>query len=158
MGRQTFAFKDELRIIEPRTLCCTDVLQVENEKQTEHEHSSISEHLRLLLDRLCQIQQLAEDPGEWQEDSGLGLYRAPEEKETPVSGVGQTTSLEQKTTALENIVCVLNREVERSSFTLEAFSRQHRLDQEKIENLTNKVPGISCDTVPGGGCSSSSRG
>ncbi|XP_023674419.1 TNF receptor-associated factor 2-like [Paramormyrops kingsleyae] len=112
---------------------------VENEKQTEHEHSSISEHLRLLLDRLCQIQQLAEDPGEWQEDSGLGLYRAPEEKETPVSGVGQTTSLEQKTTALENIVCVLNREVERSSFTLEAFSRQHRLDQEKIENLANKI-------------------
>lgn len=41
--------------------------------------------------------------------------------------------------ALENIVCVLNREVERSSVTLEAFSRQHRLDQDKIENLGNKV-------------------
>uniref|UniRef100_A0A4W5P175 TNF receptor-associated factor n=1 Tax=Hucho hucho TaxID=62062 RepID=A0A4W5P175_9TELE len=41
--------------------------------------------------------------------------------------------------ALENIVCVLNREVERSSLTLEAFSRQHRLDQDKIENLSNKV-------------------
>lgn len=41
--------------------------------------------------------------------------------------------------ALENIVCVLNREVERSSVTLEAFSHQHRLDQEKIENLSNKV-------------------
>uniref|UniRef100_A0A8C7CZH8 TNF receptor-associated factor n=1 Tax=Oncorhynchus kisutch TaxID=8019 RepID=A0A8C7CZH8_ONCKI len=42
-------------------------------------------------------------------------------------------------TVLENIVCVLNREVERSSLTLEAFSRQHRLDQDKIENLSNKV-------------------
>lgn len=41
--------------------------------------------------------------------------------------------------ALENIVCVLNREVERSSLTLEAFSHQHRLDQEKIENLSNKI-------------------
>uniref|UniRef100_A0A667Y773 TNF receptor-associated factor n=1 Tax=Myripristis murdjan TaxID=586833 RepID=A0A667Y773_9TELE len=41
--------------------------------------------------------------------------------------------------ALENIVCVLNREVERSSVTLEAFSHQHRLDQDKIENLSNKV-------------------
>lgn len=41
--------------------------------------------------------------------------------------------------ALENIVCVLNREVERSSVTLEAFAHQHRLDQEKIENLSNKV-------------------
>lgn len=44
-----------------------------------------------------------------------------------------------KVNALENIVCVLNREVERSSITLEAFSHQHRLDQEKIENLSNKV-------------------
>uniref|UniRef100_A0A673KL18 TNF receptor-associated factor n=1 Tax=Sinocyclocheilus rhinocerous TaxID=307959 RepID=A0A673KL18_9TELE len=42
-------------------------------------------------------------------------------------------------TALENIVCVLNREVERSALTMEALSRQHRLDQEKIENLANKV-------------------
>uniref|UniRef100_A0A673GII1 TNF receptor-associated factor n=1 Tax=Sinocyclocheilus rhinocerous TaxID=307959 RepID=A0A673GII1_9TELE len=44
-----------------------------------------------------------------------------------------------KVTALENIVCVLNREVERSALTLEALSRQHRLDQEKIDNLSNKV-------------------
>lgn len=36
-------------------------------------------------------------------------------------------------------MCVLNREVERSSLTLEAFAHQHRLDQEKIENLSNKV-------------------
>lgn len=40
---------------------------------------------------------------------------------------------------MENIVCVLNREVERSSVTLEAFAHQHRLDQEKIESLAVKV-------------------
>ncbi len=45
----------------------------------------------------------------------------------------------EQVNALENIVCVLNREVERSSVTLEAFAHQHRLDQEKIENLSNKV-------------------
>ena len=36
-------------------------------------------------------------------------------------------------------MCVLNREVERCSVTLEAFAHQHRLDQEKIENLSSKV-------------------
>uniref|UniRef100_A0A674PM29 TNF receptor-associated factor n=1 Tax=Takifugu rubripes TaxID=31033 RepID=A0A674PM29_TAKRU len=39
----------------------------------------------------------------------------------------------------ENIVCVLNREVERSCTTMEAYNRQHRLDQDKIEILNNKV-------------------
>nr|XP_015222059.1 PREDICTED: TNF receptor-associated factor 2-like isoform X1 [Lepisosteus oculatus] len=47
--------------------------------------------------------------------------------------------LELKVGTFENIVCVLNREVERSSTTLEAYNRQHRLDQEKIETLGNKV-------------------
>lgn len=106
----------------------------------------------------------ASGAGEWQEDSGLGLYRAPEEG----SGAAASTNsndLEKKVSpsflldnhswcpimvqfshkvlpqvsALENIVCVLNREVERSSITLEAFAHQHRLDQEKIENLSNRV-------------------
>lgn len=45
----------------------------------------------------------------------------------------------RQVSALENIVCVLNREVERSSVTLEAFAHQHRLDQEKVENLSNRV-------------------
>lgn len=42
-------------------------------------------------------------------------------------------------TALERIVCVLNREVERSTAMLEAFAHQHALDQEKIENLSTKL-------------------
>lgn len=50
-----------------------------------------------------------------------------------------TVAIFQQVIALENIVCVLNREVERSSLTLEAFAHQHRLDQEKIENLSNRV-------------------
>uniref|UniRef100_A0A4W4H2M4 TNF receptor-associated factor n=1 Tax=Electrophorus electricus TaxID=8005 RepID=A0A4W4H2M4_ELEEL len=47
--------------------------------------------------------------------------------------------LADKMTALENIACVLNREVERTALTLEALTRQHRLDQEKIESLSTKV-------------------
>ncbi|XP_023696388.1 TNF receptor-associated factor 2 [Paramormyrops kingsleyae] len=47
--------------------------------------------------------------------------------------------LEVKVGTFENIVCVLNREVERSATTLEAHNRQHRLDQDKVESLSNKV-------------------
>ncbi|KAM9306873.1 TNF receptor-associated factor 2 isoform 1-T2 [Pholidichthys leucotaenia] len=114
---------------------------VENGKLSDHEHSSTMEHLRLLLPMVLSMSRTrleAPGSGEWQEDSGVGLYRAPEEgtgAATPVHSV----SLEKKVSALENIVCVLNREVERSSVTLEAFAHQHRLDQEKIENLSNKV-------------------
>lgn len=48
--------------------------------------------------------------------------------------------LELKVSTFENIVCVLNREMERSCATMEAYNRQHRLDQDKIEILNNKVP------------------
>ncbi|MEQ2259372.1 hypothetical protein XENORESO_010638, partial [Xenotaenia resolanae] len=47
--------------------------------------------------------------------------------------------LELKVNTFENIVCVLNREMERSCTTMEAYNRQHRLDQDKIELLNNKV-------------------
>ncbi|XP_051924209.1 TNF receptor-associated factor 2-like isoform X5 [Hippocampus zosterae] len=47
--------------------------------------------------------------------------------------------LELKVNTFENIVCVLNREMERSGAAMEAYNRQHRLDQDKIEILNNKV-------------------
>ncbi|KAG7481071.1 hypothetical protein MATL_G00062790 [Megalops atlanticus] len=119
------------------TLGCGTVL--ENEKQSDHAQSSMLEHLRLLLGELCMLRQRIESPGEWQEDSALGLYRAPEDRSPPAGSTGQVGNLGQKVAALENIVCVLNREVERNAYTLEAFSRQHRIDQETIENLNNKV-------------------
>uniref|UniRef100_A0A671S5S0 TNF receptor-associated factor n=1 Tax=Sinocyclocheilus anshuiensis TaxID=1608454 RepID=A0A671S5S0_9TELE len=90
---------------------------VDNGKQQEHEQTSMTEHLHLMLAVLSSVRLRAEGAGEL--------------------GVGP--GVQQKVTALENIVCVLNREVERSALTLEALSRQHRLDQEKIENLSNKV-------------------
>lgn len=56
--------------------------QVENGKLSEHEHSSTMEHVRLLLPMVLSLTRTGaevSDSGEWQEDSGLGLYRAPEE-------------------------------------------------------------------------------
>ncbi|XP_019716576.1 TNF receptor-associated factor 2-like isoform X5 [Hippocampus comes] len=47
--------------------------------------------------------------------------------------------LELKVNTFENIVCVLNREMERSCAAMEAYNRQHRLDQDKIDILNNKV-------------------
>lgn len=75
--------------------------------------------------------------------NGLGLYQSAEEG-TLLGGRGakSTVGLEMKVSALENIVCVLNREVERTSVTQEAHVRQHRLDQEKIDSLHNKVESL----------------
>ncbi|XP_060768817.1 TNF receptor-associated factor 2 isoform X3 [Neoarius graeffei] len=113
---------------------------VDNGKQQEHEQSSVMEHLRLMLAVLSSVRIRSDAAGEWQDDSGLGLYRSPEDAALPVAqAAAGGPGMQQKMTALENIVCVLNREVERSALTLEALSRQHRLDQDKIENLSNKV-------------------
>lgn len=51
--------------------------------------------------------------------------------------------LELKVSTFENIVCVLNREMEHSCTTMEAYNRQHRLDQDKIEILSNKVTNVT---------------
>ncbi|XP_067833980.1 TNF receptor-associated factor 2-like [Heptranchias perlo] len=48
-------------------------------------------------------------------------------------------TLKHKTETFENIVCVLNREVERASVTMTAYEQQHKLDEEKIEALQTKV-------------------
>lgn len=112
---------------------------MESEKRADHEQSCVPEHLRLLLAEVGRFRQRVEGAGEWQEDSGLGLYRAPEEGATPAGATGQPGALEKKVLAMENIMCVLNRELERTALTLEAFNRQHHLDQDKIEGLTNKV-------------------
>lgn len=113
---------------------------MDNGKQQEHEQNSVTEHLRLMLAILSSVRLRPDAAGEWQEDSGFGLYRGPEDTAIPGSQAASgELCMQQKMTALENIVCVLNREVERTALTLEALGRQHRLDQEKIENLSNKV-------------------
>lgn len=78
--------------------------QIENGKLSDHEHSSTMEHLRLLLPMVLSMAKPsaeASGPGEWQEDSGLGLYRAPEEGVAMGAGAGaaastQSVDLEKK--------------------------------------------------------------
>ncbi|NXP53014.1 TRAF2 factor, partial [Heliornis fulica] len=97
---------------------CAEV--VENEKLQEHECKCLAEHLYMLLSFVLSLK------------AGPGDLKA-------VPALSSCEALERKTVTFENIVCVLNREVERVSLTAEAYSRQHRLDQEKIETLSNKV-------------------
>ncbi|XP_023083336.1 TNF receptor-associated factor 2 isoform X2 [Piliocolobus tephrosceles] len=96
--------------------------EVEGEKQQEHEAQWLREHLAMLLSSVLEAKPLLGD----QSHAGSELLQRCE-------------NLEKKTATFENIVCVLNREVERVAMTAEACSRQHRLDQDKIEALSNKV-------------------
>uniref|UniRef100_A0A8B9WUD3 TNF receptor associated factor 2 n=1 Tax=Bos mutus grunniens TaxID=30521 RepID=A0A8B9WUD3_BOSMU len=110
---------------------------VESEQQLEHEAQRLQEHLALLLGVLLEA---GRPPG----DSRL-LLRPGEgalEAGTPsrvAELLQRCEALERKTATFENIVCVLNREVERVAVTAEACGRQHRLDQDRIEALSNKV-------------------
>uniref|UniRef100_A0AAY4BJG7 TNF receptor-associated factor n=1 Tax=Denticeps clupeoides TaxID=299321 RepID=A0AAY4BJG7_9TELE len=95
-------------------------MSVEKEKIHEHERACSYEHLNLLLHFIMGIKVNLESLQPQSLDVG-----APVEK--------------TKVSTFENIVCVLNREMERSATTMEAYNRQHRLDQDKIEILSNKV-------------------
>lgn len=71
---------------------------------------------------------------------GAALELQLHSEKTKVAELGRRcTELEVKSGTFENVVCVLNREVERFATTLEASNRQHKLDQDKIEALSNKV-------------------
>ena len=71
---------------------------------------------------------------------GAALELQLHSEKTKVVELGRRCQqLELKVNTFENIVCVLNREVERSVITMETYNSQHRLDQDKIEILSNKV-------------------
>ncbi|XP_028457988.1 TNF receptor-associated factor 2 isoform X2 [Perca flavescens] len=71
---------------------------------------------------------------------GAALELQLHSEKTKVVELGRRcTELEVKSGTFENVVCVLNREVERFATTMEASNRQHKLDQDKIEALSNKV-------------------
>ncbi|XP_028828688.1 TNF receptor-associated factor 2 [Denticeps clupeoides] len=71
---------------------------------------------------------------------GAALELQLHSEKTKVVELGRRCQeLETKAGTFEDVVCVLNREVERFATTMEASNRQHRLDQDKIEALSNKV-------------------
>nr|XP_061800202.1 TNF receptor-associated factor 2-like [Nerophis lumbriciformis] len=97
-------------------------MSVEKEKTHEHERAFAYEHLNLLLHYI------------------MGMKLQLHSEKTKVAELGRRcTELEVKAGTFENVVCVLNREVERFATTMEASNRQHKLDQDKIEALSNKV-------------------
>ncbi|XP_036892459.1 TNF receptor-associated factor 2 [Sturnira hondurensis] len=106
---------------------------VEGEEQQEHEGQWLREHLAMLL-RVVEARPPSQSQGGGQEASvlGPGLPAASEL-------LRRCEALERKTATFENIVCVLNREVERVAMTAEACARQHRLDRDRIEALSSKV-------------------
>lgn len=108
---------------------------MEGEKQQEHEGQWLREHLAMLL-RVVEARHLSQSQGRGQEAGVLGPGL-----ELPAAAelLRRCEALERKTATFENIVCVLNREVERVAMTAEACGRQHRLDQDRIEALSNKV-------------------
>uniref|UniRef100_G3NNR0 TNF receptor-associated factor n=1 Tax=Gasterosteus aculeatus aculeatus TaxID=481459 RepID=G3NNR0_GASAC len=101
---------------------------VENEKLHDHERQCSYEHLNLLLHFIMGIKVSLES---LQMGGGGGAKVAELSR--------RCQELELKVGTFENIACVLNREMERSCSTMEAYNRQHRLDQDKIEILNNKV-------------------
>ncbi|NXV52518.1 TRAF2 factor, partial [Uria aalge] len=125
---------------------CAEV--VENEKLPEHESKCLAEHLYMLLSFVLSLKAGSGDlkplPTLSSAQNNSPLLAAnslcsESELSRSLELLGRCEALERKTVTFENIVCVLNREVERVSLTAEAYSRQHRLDQEKIETLSNKV-------------------
>ncbi|NXE11814.1 TRAF2 factor, partial [Lophotis ruficrista] len=125
---------------------CAEV--VENEKLPEHESKCLAEHLYMLLSFVLSLKTGSGDikplPALSSSQNNSPLLAAnslcsESELSRSLELLGRCEALERKTVTFENIVCVLNREVERVSLTAEAYSRQHRLDQEKIETLSNKV-------------------
>uniref|UniRef100_A0A674MGP9 TNF receptor-associated factor n=1 Tax=Takifugu rubripes TaxID=31033 RepID=A0A674MGP9_TAKRU len=142
---------------------------VEKEKIHDHERQCSYEHLNLLLHFIMGIKISLESLDlelKMSQISGSGLTIAQgvcapsvatsftplpssvraalelqlQSEKTKVAELSRRCQdLELKVRTFENIVCVLNREVERSCTTMEAYNRQHRLDQDKIEILNNKV-------------------
>ncbi|XP_022357195.1 TNF receptor-associated factor 2 isoform X3 [Enhydra lutris kenyoni] len=117
---------------------------VESEKQQQHEAHWLREHLAMLLGGLLEAKPLSGAGGHFLSQSEVGGWEAstlhPEAGLPKAAELQQRCeALERKTATFENIVCVLNREVERVAMTAEACGRQHRLDQDRIEALSNKV-------------------
>ncbi|XP_027704829.1 TNF receptor-associated factor 2 isoform X2 [Vombatus ursinus] len=121
---------------------CTEM--VENEKQQDHEIQKVAEHLCMLLNFVLETRHFHGDIGPLLGQGDMGGWgnnslALGSEMSKSAELLERCETLERKTVTFENIVCVLNREVERVSMTAEACSRQHRLDQEKIETLSTKV-------------------
>lgn len=123
---------------------CTEM--VENDKCLEHETKFLPEHLAKVWEFIQPhrkeiidvTQRLGSMSMQGSPASLTALHSTPEFAKAP-DLQRKLETLEKKSTVMENIVCVLNKEVERASVVTEEAIKLRRTDQEKIDNLTNKV-------------------
>ncbi|XP_071981507.1 TNF receptor-associated factor 2 [Engystomops pustulosus] len=125
---------------------CTEM--VENDKSLEHESKCVADHLAKMLEY---IHLRRKELGDITQRMGMVSVQgipAPLSSMSSAAAMSSDISkndvlrlevVDKKSAVLENIVCVLNREVERCSLTMEETARQRRADQEKIDTLNAKV-------------------
>ncbi|XP_053329525.1 TNF receptor-associated factor 2 [Spea bombifrons] len=124
---------------------CTEM--VENDKSLEHESKCLPDHLAKVLDS---IQQERKEHTELSQRLGsLSVQGSPGPLTSltpaPASALElhklllQLEALGKKITTFENIMCVLNKEMERTSMTVEELMKQKRADEDKIDTLIAKV-------------------
>ncbi|XP_044161994.1 TNF receptor-associated factor 2 isoform X2 [Bufo gargarizans] len=127
---------------------CTEM--VENDKCLEHENKYLAEHLAQVWEYIQPRRKELSDithrigmisvqgiPNSLSSLSSVASMAADVSKAPDL--LRQFEVVDKKSVILENIVCVLNKEVERSSMALEEAVRQRRTDQEKIDTLNAKV-------------------
>ncbi|KAM8933464.1 TNF receptor-associated factor 2 isoform 1-T1 [Pelodytes ibericus] len=123
---------------------CTEL--VENDKALEHESKFLADHLNKVWDFIQQKQNdhvdLSQRLGSLSVQASPAPFTSmptPSDSSKMSDILPVAEMLEKKITTFENIVCVLNKEVERTSSVAEELAKQRRLDQDKIEALNTKV-------------------
>ncbi|CAN2390854.1 TNF receptor-associated factor 2 [Pristimantis euphronides] len=126
---------------------CTEM--VENDKCLEHESKALPEHLAKVWEYMQPHRKELNEFTQRIEMISVQTIPAPLSSMSSSAAAAdvskapdllrQVEMLDKKSTILENIVCVLNREVERASVAMEEATRQRRTDQEKIDTLNAKV-------------------
>lgn len=122
---------------------CTEM--VENDKFLEHETKYLQEHLAKVWEFIQphrkDLNDVTHRMGSLSMEASSSSMASLHSTSEPgkVQDLRRVEALEKKNVAMENIVCVLNREVERASTATEEAMRQRRADQEKIDTLYAKV-------------------
>lgn len=126
---------------------------MENDKCLEHETKFLPEHLAKVWEfiqphrkEIIDVTQSLGSMSMQGSPASLTAFNSTLEFAKAPDLLRKLETLEKKSMVMENIVCVLNREVERASVVTEEAMKLRRTDQEKIDSLTNKVSLASCLT------------
>lgn len=123
---------------------CTEM--VENDKCLEHETKFLAEHLAKVWEfiqphrkELSDVTQRMGSLSVQSNPASLAAMHSTSETVKVTDLPRRIEAIEKKNTVMENIVCVLNKELERASIAIEEATKLRRTDQEKIDTLNAKV-------------------